>query len=48
MNSIANCQDGGCIVNLYGVKVIKNAKIALGVHINGKNHTERKFQVTPN
>ena len=36
MNSIVNWQDGGCIVNLYRVKVLKNAKIALGVHINRK------------
>ena len=34
MNSIVNWQDGGRIVNLYCVKVIKNVKI--GVHINGK------------
>ena len=33
MNSSVNWQDGGCIVNLYCVKVLKNAKIALGVHI---------------
>ena len=36
MDSIVNWQDQGCIVNLYCVKVIKNAKIALGLHINGK------------
>ena len=36
MNSIVNWHDGGCIINLYCVKVIKNAKIAMGVHINRK------------
>ena len=42
MNSIVNWQDGGCIINLYCVKVIKNAKITMGVHINqNKDHGER-------
>ena len=36
MNSIVNWQDGGCIINLYCVKVIKNAQITMGVHINRK------------
>ena len=37
MNSIVSWQDRGCIVNLYCIKVIKkNAKITLGIHINGK------------
>ena len=36
MNSIVNWQDGGCIINLYCVKVIKNAKITMGVLINRK------------
>ena len=36
MNLIVNWQDGGCIINLYCVKVIKNAKITMGVHINQK------------
>ena len=44
MNSIVNWQDGGCIINLYRVKIIKNAKITMGVHINRKG-CERKIGI---
>ena len=46
MNSIVNWQDGGCIINFYCVKVIKNAKIALGVHINRKRSRWAKILCT--
>ena len=39
MNSIVNWQDGGCIINIYCEKVIKIAKITMGVHINQKKIT---------
>ena len=39
MNSIVNWQDGGCIINLYCVKVIKNAKITIGCPYKSKKIT---------
>ena len=39
MNSIVNWQDGGCIINLYCIKVIKNAKIYYGCPYKSKKIT---------
>ena len=39
MNSIANWQDGGCIINLYCVKVIKKCENYYGCPYKSKKIT---------